>query len=83
MMNRTLQYFKNIKFNTVIKNALANQGKKKYNTYNIKNRVKNCQQMTIRKFGTGTGSFNKPPFDNSWIIAAAFICGCMFNLKRK
>ena len=91
MMNRTLQYFKNIKFNSLINKAIVNEGKKKYAINNIKNRTKNYQQMTIRKFGTRplsfkSGPFNdppEPPFDNRWIIAAAFICGGAFTLKKK
>jgi hypothetical protein len=92
MMNLTLQYFKNIKFNPLLNKSLVNQGKKKYAITNIKNRTKNYQHMTIRKFGTktrplsfNTGPFNKPPeppFDGRWIIAAAIICGGYFNLKK-
>ena len=91
MMNRALQYFKNIKFNPLVIKTLANEGKKKSNLINIKNRTKNYQHMTIRKFGTRplsfkSGPFNdppEPPFDNRWIIAAAFICGGAFTLKKK
>ena len=92
MMNRTLQYFKNIKFNSLLNKAIVNEGKKKYAINNIKTRTKNYQQMTIRKFGTKTrplsfnnGPFNnppEPPFDNRWIIAAAIVCGTVFSLKK-
>jgi hypothetical protein len=91
-MNRTLHYFKNIKFNPLVNKTLANECKKKNNIINNENLTKKYQYMTIRKFGTktrplsfNTGPFNKPPeppFDGRWIIAAAIVCGSYFNLKK-
>ncbi len=39
-MNRTLQYFKNIKFNSLINKSLSNECKKKRAIINIKNKRK-------------------------------------------
>ena len=90
-MNRTLQYFKNIRFNPLVNKTIANDANKKYNLNNVKNRTKNYQQITIRKFGTrplsfGTGRHSdppKPPSDNRWIIMATIICGTGFTLQKK
>lgn len=90
MMNRTLQYVKNIKLNPLVNKTLANEGKKKYNLINIKNLRKNYHHITIRKFGTIPPSFKtgssydppQPPFDNRWIIVATLICGAGFTLKK-
>lgn len=91
MINRTLQYFKNIKFNSFINKTLANQGKKKMMIINIKNKQKNIHQYSqIRKMSSRTFSFNsrpfnenpKPPFDGRWIAIAAFMCGTYFTFKK-
>lgn len=58
MMNRTIQYFKDIKLNPLVNKTLANEGKKTYNLINIKNRKKIYQHITIRKFGTRHLSFS-------------------------
>ena len=91
-MNRTLQYFNNIKLNSLVNKTIANYGKKKI-TINIKLTTKNHQYLIKRQMSTksrplsfNTGPFNQPPqppFDNRWIIAAALICGTVFNLQKK
>ena len=40
MMNRTLQYFKNIKFNPLVNKTITNEGKKKMAINSIKNHTK-------------------------------------------
>jgi len=81
MLNRTLHYFKTIKFNQLVNNTLANEGKKKINLNNVKKSDKNFQRITIRKFGIGHFNYSsEPPFNNYWIIIAAFICGGSFTL---
>lgn len=92
MMNRTLQYFKNIKFNPLVNRTIANQGKKNMAVNIIKNRTKNYPQyLSIRKYSTktrplsfNTGPFNdsKPPNNNHWIIAASIICGTAFTVQK-
>jgi hypothetical protein len=86
MMNRTLQYFKNIRFNSLVNKTIANDAKKKYNINNVKNRTKKYQQITIRNFTTGRSAFGnetpEPPFDNRLILAAAIVCGTAFTFKK-
>ena len=91
-MNRTLQYFKNIKFNSLFNKTLSNERNKKMAIINIKNKRKNIYQYTqVRKISSNplsfkTNNFNeppKPPFDNHLIIISALICGTYFNLKKK
>ncbi len=86
MMNRTLRYFKNIKFNPLVIKTLSNEGKKKFNLIN----VKNYQHITIRKFGTKTTSnsfntrdFNQPPEPPSWMFAVAIIYGIYFSFQKR
>ena len=86
MMNRTLRYFKNIKFNPLVIKTLSNEGKKKFNLIN----VKNYQHITIRKFGTktryhssNTRDFNQPPEPPSWMFATAFILGIYFSFQKR
>jgi hypothetical protein len=85
-MYRTLQYFKNIKFNPLVIKTLANEGKKKSNLINIKN----YQHTIIRKFGTKTTSnsfntrdFNQPPEPPSWMFAVAVISGIYFSFQKR
>lgn len=90
MMNRTLQYFKNIKLNSSVNKTIANYGKKKIT---INNPRKNHHLLIKRQISTksrplsfNTKTFNQPPqppFDNLWIIAAALICGTYFNFTNK
>jgi len=89
-MNRTLQYFKNIKFNPIINKTIANEGKKRIEITSNKNRTKNYYQfLSKRKFSSNkrplsfnTGPFNQPepPNDPFWLIIAAAGCGIWFKL---
>lgn len=91
-MNRTLQYFNKIKLNSLVNKTIANYGKKKF-TINIKYTRQHYQHLIKRQISTksrplsfNTGPSNQPPqppFDNRWIIAAALICGNVFNLQKK
>lgn len=91
-MNRTLQYFKNIKFNPLVTKTIANQGKKKMTIVANKNRTKNYHHyLIVRKYTTktrplsfNTGPFNnpEPPNDPRWIIVAAIGCGILFKLEE-
>lgn len=92
MMNRTLQYFKNIKFNPLVNKTIAAEGKKKNVIIANKNRTKNHQYLLVRKYTTktrplsfNTGPFNQPepPNDPFWIIIAAAGCGSYFAIKKK
>lgn len=88
-MNRTLNYFKNIKFNPLVNKTIAAEGKKKMTIISNKNRTKNYQYLLVRKYTTKTRplSFNtgqpEPPNDPLWIIAAAIGCGSYFVIKKK
>ncbi len=80
MMNCNLRYLKNIKFNPLVIKTLANEGKKKYNTYYIKNNIKNCQKMIIRKMSTkscGDCPGPKPP-NPVWYIFGLY---CISSYK--
>lgn len=93
MMNRTLQYLKNIKFNPLVTKNIANQCKKKIDFITNKNRTKNYHQyLVVRKYTTktrplsfNTGPFKQPdpPNDHHWIIAAAMMCCSYFTIKKK
>jgi hypothetical protein len=91
-MNRTLLYFKNIKFNSLVNKTISNQGKKKMTIVANKNRIKNHKYLLVRKYTTktrplsfNTGPFNhsEPPNDPFWIIIAAAGCGLWFKLIDK
>lgn len=91
-MNRTLQYFKNIKFNPLVNKTIANEGKKKMAIIATKNRTKNHQYLLVRKYTTktrplsfNTGPFNQPepPNDPFWMIIAAAGCGIWFKIIDK
>jgi hypothetical protein len=93
MMNRTLQYFKNIKFNPSVNKTIVNEGKKKMTIIANKTLTKKLyQHFAIRTHTTksrplsfNNGPFNQPPeppFDNRWIIAATMICGTYFTIKK-
>ena len=83
MINRTLQYFKNIKFNNKVKSILASGGKKKSSVIILKNRQGNLHQFnTKRRYSTNTfDPKGQPPNDSLWIIAASIICGGAFKIK--
>jgi len=59
-MNRTLQYFKNIKFNALVTKTISNKGKKKMAIIANKNRTKLSSVLVVRKYTTKTRplSFN-------------------------
>lgn len=91
-MNRTLLYFKNIKFNSLVNKTISNQDKKKMTIVANKNRIKNHKYLLVRKYTTKTRplSFNTGPFNHSeppnnpfWIIIAAAGCGIWFKLIDK
>lgn len=92
MMNRTLQYLKNIKFNPLVIKTIANQGKKKIAIIANKNHTKNYHQyLVVRKYTTktrpqsfNTQSFNQPepPNNSFWIIIAAAGCGILFKVQE-
>jgi len=91
-MNRSLQYFKNIKFNSLVNKTIDSQVKKKMTIVANKNRIKNHQYLLVRKYTTKTRplSFNSGPFNQPeppnypyWIIAAAIGCGILFKLQEK
>lgn len=91
-MNRTLQYLKNIKFNHLVNKTIANEGKRKIAIMSNKNRKKDYQKMSIRKYSSksrplsfNTGPFNNPdpPNDPKWIIPISIICGVAFILQKK
>jgi len=58
MINSTLQYFKNIKFNPLVNKTVVNEGKKKYTI----NKIKNYQQINYQKMSTRHISFNTYTF---------------------
>lgn len=92
MMNRTLQYFINIKFNSLINKTIAKQCKKNIAISSIKKQSNNkYNYYQVRKytrpplsFGNKNKSYStpEPPNNNCWIIIA-MICGSMFVLEKK
>ena len=54
-MNRTLQYFKNIKFDSNANRFVAEQNKKLYSLHNSKQESK---QIIIRKFSSSSNNSN-------------------------
>ena len=72
IMNRILNYFKNIKFNTLVNKTIANKGKKKMVINTVEN-YKKCHchyHLIVRNYTTKHNPTN-PPDDYYWIVIAA------------
>lgn len=83
-MNRTLQYFKNIKFNNFVNKTISNEGKKKITIVDNNNRAKKLyQRLHVRKYTTKSSSFNNegPPKNPYWILIALG-CGILFKMQE-
>jgi hypothetical protein len=81
-MNRTLNYFNNIKFNNSIKKTIYNEGKKKFVINAVENYKKNCHQyLIIRKYTTKHNPTN-PPDDYYWIVIAAIAYEIYIKIKE-
>jgi uncharacterized protein (DUF342 family) len=58
-MNRTLQYFKNIKFNSNANRFVAEQNKKLYSLHNSRQQLRQqSKQIIIRKFSSSSNNSN-------------------------
>lgn len=58
-MNRTLQYFKNIKFNSNANRVVAEQNKKLYSLHNSRQQSRQqSKQIIIRKFSSSSNNSN-------------------------
>ena len=91
-MNRTSNYFKNIKFNSIVNKTLANNYKKMIIFNNKNNTKKYYQYSNIRKFTSKTIplSFNNgkyepplPPYNYYYILAAIIGYGIAFKSIKK
>jgi hypothetical protein len=83
MMNRTLQYLKNVKFNSIVNKTFANQAKQKYNI--MKNHKKHMfRYITVRQMTSV--SFSQPPLppNNNIILLtiSAIVCGIYFQIIK-
>jgi hypothetical protein len=80
MMNRTLQYLKNIKYNPKVNSKIANQSKRKNTFIYFNSRQKNLNKRNYST--TSFGPKDQPPKDTFWIIVASIICGGGFKIQE-